>query len=104
MLIFEQGGLHATLVTIGGEAVPELLQGTSYLRMLTIGGVTGYAAAKAGLMPTLAPIIMSMFGWEMDAQSVWNPKRGFVIYHRKDGIIPYQASLHVSPTGQLTAA
>ena len=72
--------------------------------MLTIGGVAGYAAAKAGLMPTLAPVIMRMFGWEMDAQSAWNPKRGLVIYHRKDGIIPYQASLRASPSGQLTDA
>jgi hypothetical protein len=72
--------------SVAGDNVPPAIQATSsFLRTVPVGAflglridlpfhfhaLSGWLAAKYGFMATLAPIVIRMFDWEMDAASQW---------------------------------
>ncbi len=64
---------------------------------LTIAG--GALAAGIGITPLVAPVMQNL-GWKLDAATPWGNGElvgeRIVIYHRNDGIITYDSSLHLA--------
>lgn len=60
------------------------------------GSIAGwYLLGKSGAIVAITPNILTYMGWLMESGKTWDASRGLVIYHKGDGMIPYEgASLH----------
>lgn len=89
MLIFFLLLLIAMVVTI-------IWTTNRFSTCMMAGSIAGwYLLGKSGAIVAITPNILTYMGWLMESGKTWDASRGLVIYHKGDGMIPYEgASLH----------
>lgn len=99
------GGLFGAYVMIVGWIVKSsMAEGASvdmssypgFSTSMMAGSILGwYALGKSGAIVAITPNILGYMGWLMESGKTWDNSRGLIIYHKGDGMIPYEgASLH----------
>eukprot|EP00729_Bicosta_minor_P003493 gene3493-16329_t len=99
------GGLFGAYVMIVGWIVKASMADGAAIDMsaypgfstcMMAGSIAGwYLLGKSGAIVAITPNILTYMGWLMESGKTWDASRGLVIYHKGDGMIPYEgASLH----------
>eukprot|EP00049_Salpingoeca_infusionum_P018498 m.357474 g.357474 ORF g.357474 m.357474 type:complete len:407 (-) comp17855_c0_seq1:293-1513(-) len=60
----------------------------TFLRFVVATLALGYALCQTTLASEIAPKAIAHYGWDIDAVSGWNVKRGLVLYHPNDEMLP----------------
>ena len=81
---------------LSSEAVVDFEAYPGFSVSLMSGAVAGWLGlGRSGVIVAITPTILTYMGWLMESGQTWDGDRGLVIYHRGDGMIPYEgASLY----------